>query len=134
MSACELSLPWPPTVNTYWRSIVIKGQSRVLISSRGREYQADVAKFCMVQRAPHRLPGRLGVTITAHPPDRRARDLDNLTKSLLDSLTKAGVWSDDSQIDDLRIVRAAVLPEGRVMVAIRVLSDEPEQSALELAA
>ena len=38
-------------------------------------------------------------------PDKRRRDLDNLLKATLDSLTHAGVWSDDSQIDALSIRR-----------------------------
>ncbi|NBW23084.1 MAG: RusA family crossover junction endodeoxyribonuclease, partial [Caulobacteraceae bacterium] len=44
----------------------------------------------------------------AFPPDKRKRDLDNVLKSLLDALTHANVWDDDSQIDDLRIYRNIV--------------------------
>jgi len=43
------------------------------------------------------------VEIIAYRPDKRKRDLDNLLKGSLDSLTKAGVWEDDSLIQDLRI-------------------------------
>ncbi|MEY4713325.1 MAG: hypothetical protein RIS88_2775 [Pseudomonadota bacterium] len=38
-------------------------------------------------------------------PDRRRRDLDNTLKATQDAMTHAGIWDDDSQIDDLRIVR-----------------------------
>jgi crossover junction endodeoxyribonuclease RusA len=50
----------------------------------------------------------LRVEIEAWPPDKRKRDLDNILKSLLDALTYAGIWEDDSQIDDLRIYRATI--------------------------
>lgn len=30
-------------------------------------------------------------------------DADNLAKSVLDALTKAGVWGDDKQVDELRV-------------------------------
>ncbi len=30
-------------------------------------------------------------------------DADNLVKSLLDSMTRAGVWEDDGQVADLRV-------------------------------
>jgi crossover junction endodeoxyribonuclease RusA len=52
---------------------------------------------------------RLSVRIEAWMPDRRRRDLDNLMKSTLDSITHAGVWEDDSQIDHLSIRRVPTL-------------------------
>ena len=39
----------------------------------------------------------------AFRPDRRRRDLDNLLKALLDSMTHAGVMQDDALIEDLRV-------------------------------
>jgi Holliday junction resolvase RusA-like endonuclease len=37
----------------------------------------------------------------------------------VDSLTYAGVWEDDGQIDDLRIIRREVCPGGKVVVRVR---------------
>lgn len=114
-----LQLPWPPTLNTYWRSVVMGKGVRVLVSDKGRRYRTEVSKACMIQKAPRRIAGRLAVRIYAEAPDVRARDLDNLPKGLLDSLTNANLWEDDSQIDDLRIVRGPKCgPEGRVTVTI----------------
>ena len=96
-------LPFPPSMNTYWRSF----QGRMLISKKGREYRLAVAE--LVASNPVRVEGPLKVTIEAFRPDRRKRDLDNLFKATLDSLTHAGVWEDDSQIVDLRIYWAPIL-------------------------
>ena len=100
----ELVLPWPPTVNTYYRNVA----GKTLISAKGREYRAAVADQVLIQRGAKHLTGRLSVDIEAHVPDRRNRDLDNLFKAVLDSLTKAGVWDDDGQIDELSIKRMPV--------------------------
>jgi crossover junction endodeoxyribonuclease RusA len=111
-----IHLPWPPTVNTYWRNVPKRG---VLISKRGRQYRDQV-----VSSAPT-LPkfgeARLSVSITAYPPDRRKRDLDNLFKAVLDSLAKAGVYDDDSQIDHLAICRGDVVKGGRAEVTIQAI-------------
>jgi crossover junction endodeoxyribonuclease RusA len=61
------------------------------------------------------------VTLTAFPPDKRRRDLDNLPKVVLDSLTKAGVWKDDSQIQRLTIQWGAFWPGGALDVEIEEL-------------
>ena len=61
---------------------------------------------------------RLKVEVAAFPPDRRARDLDNLLKSILDSLQHSGVFESDSQIDDLRIWRGERVPCGEITVWI----------------
>lgn len=116
-SAVSFTLPWPPTVNTYWRSIIIKGRVRVLISARGREYRENVAAAVLTQGV-QMVHGRLQVGLLCHPPDHRARDLDNLPKGLLDALKTSGVIKDDSLIDRLVITRGRVVECGLVHVVI----------------
>ena len=110
-------LPYPPSVNSYWRSIPGKG---VLISKEGRAYRASVIKA--IGDSGLRLSGRLCVKIDAYMPDKRKRDIDNINKALLDSMTHALVWGDDEQIDDLQVVRRPVEKGGRVVVTIREIS------------
>ena len=64
--------------------------------------------------------GSVAVSIAAYPPDKRKRDLDNLLKSTLDALERAGFFGDDHQVDDLRIRRHEVDEEagGRLLVMI----------------
>lgn len=115
----KLYLPWPPTVNTYWRSVT-KGRlaGRVLISEKGRAYRKAVSDQVVMDRAASFGAQRVAVDIEACPPDRRQRDLDNLPKAVLDALTHAGLWVDDSQIDDLRIWLSPVRT-GEIVVTIR---------------
>lgn len=114
----ELDLPWPPTVNTYYRNV----GGKMLISEKGRAYRKAVADLVLIHRAASLYAGRIEVCIYAFPPDKRKRDLDNLFKGLLDSLTHAGVWLDDGQIDDLRIKRGCPAPAGSVRVEVREMS------------
>ena len=111
----ELTLPWPPSVNSYWRHPTTgRLAGRHLISEKGRAYRADV---CRIVGLTQKITGRVSVMIYASPPDKRRRDLDNLFKSLLDSLTHAGVWDDDAQIDRLCIERIDAF-DGVVVVQI----------------
>lgn len=98
-SGITLTLPWPPSVNRYWRTF----QGRMIISAEGREYRKAVADQVLIQRGAKHYEGKLKVVIEAWRPDKRRRDLDNLLKAVLDSLTHAGVWADDGLIIDLRI-------------------------------
>jgi crossover junction endodeoxyribonuclease RusA len=114
----SLVLPWPPTVNTFYRMV----NNRMIMSADGRAYKDAVSRLvnAEVESQRQRIFGasdRLKVEITAFPPDRRRRDLDNMFKSVLDSLTMSGIWADDSQIDDLRIRRA---PEIKGMIVVDV--------------
>jgi crossover junction endodeoxyribonuclease RusA len=95
----ELTLPFPPSVNTYWRTF----QGRMLISKKGREYRKAVADEIVLQKGNKHLKGKIKMTIEAWRPDNRRRDLDNLLKAPLDALTHAGVYEDDQLIVDLRI-------------------------------
>lgn len=95
-------LPYPPTVNHYWKHAA----GRHYISAKGRDYRNHV---CLLARTlPKNISSRIAITIDAYMPDRRKRDLDNLPKAVFDSLVHAGVIVDDSQIDDMRITRSGL--------------------------
>lgn len=134
----EYILPWPPSVNTYWKPFVfrakgpgikvagsdVKVMMRMVLSAKGKEYKQLVENSIGISgNAPHTLQ-RLAVVIHAFQPDRRPTDLDNRLKSLLDSLQGAGVFEDDEQIDDLRIIRGGVVKRknARVHVSIAEIS------------
>jgi len=99
MNPMNITLPWPPSVNTYWRMV----NGRMLISADGRAYRQAVVDQMWAQGKIKHFDGSLRMTIAAYRPDKRRRDLDNLLKATLDSLAHAGVYEDDSQIHDLRI-------------------------------
>ena len=99
MEMIEMTLPWPPSVNTYWRNF----DGRMIISARGRDYRETVGDQMTLQKMVKHFKGQLKVEIEAFRPDKRRRDLDNLLKATLDGLAHAGVYEDDSQIVDLHI-------------------------------
>lgn len=121
-----ITLPWPPSVNHYWRHRIAgpKGKQfiQIYISGEGKAYRESVMD-AVLRRWPGQAPSltsRLAVKLTIMLPDRRARDLDNLGKAVLDSLTHSGVYQDDSLIDRLEFVRGDVVgkPLSRVEVEI----------------
>lgn len=119
-----LTLPFPPSLNTYYRHVVIpvksgKGRSVTLMSMAGRKYREAVKKIATGACAC--MSGPLRVCLDLYPPDRRARDLDNYAKAVLDALTLSGVWGDDAQIDELRIVRRTVVRCGSLFVTIEAM-------------
>lgn len=107
----DFYIPFPPTVNSYY----IKGR---IISGKGREFRLEVAEIINEQRANVGLVEKLWVGVILYMPDSRRRDLDNYMKSLLDSLTHAGVWEDDKQIDQLNIARGTIMKGGLASVYI----------------
>jgi len=114
-----LNLPWPPSVNTYWRSPNTgKFAGRTLISERGRSYRRAVAEAVVAAGQPKAAPVRLSVTVDAFPPDARRRDLDNIGKALLDALAYAGVIRDDGDIDHYSVTRKGKAPNGLVRVFV----------------
>ncbi|OUK48328.1 hypothetical protein BZL31_21050 [Escherichia coli] len=108
----EFVLPYPPTVNTYWR----RRGSTYFVSKAGECYRRDVAL----------LSGRLAIKIIAEPPDKRRRDLDNILKAPLDALTHAGLLIDDEQFDEINIVRGQPVPGGRLGVKIYEIMHDGE--------
>lgn len=109
----EILLPYPPSINHYWRRV----GTRTLISREGRRFREEVVSI-MAARRIESLVGRLAVYIEVFPPDRRRRDIDNVQKALLDALEHGGAYADDSQIDRLTIQRGDVTKGGKTVVQI----------------
>ncbi len=108
-------LPWPPTVNHYYTI----ARNRKILSKRGRDYKRQCGIEMLVQKTPRSDIGPYAIFIRAYPPDKRRRDLDNILKPCLDSLTEYGAIGDDSMIDDLRIQRFNPVKDGRVELLVR---------------
>lgn len=99
-----LTLPYPPSVNTYWRTF----RGRMLISKAGRDYRSGVMSAALSERWEGLGVDLLSVTIRAYMPDARRRDIDNAFKAPLDALAHAGVYADDSQIRRLSIEHCGI--------------------------
>lgn len=109
----ELELPYPPSVNHYYRHV----GPRMLISREGRAYRE---KVCAILTALGIRPmtGPLDVQVEIFPPDRRRRDLDNVQKALFDALEHGGAYINDSQIVKLAIEKCDPVTGGRTIVRI----------------
>jgi crossover junction endodeoxyribonuclease RusA len=109
----ELDLPYPPSVNRYWRH----NRGRTHLSKEGRDYQKHVST-ARARGGIETISGPVEVTINVNPPDRRRRDVDNLLKGIGDGLQKGGVLVDDSQIKKLTIEMHEPVRGGRCHVSI----------------
>lgn len=110
----KLILPFPPSVNTYWRHPnkgAFAGKS--LISEAGRKFQSAACAAIVEQlrRLPKPTSAPASVEIVLFPPDNRIRDLDNYNKALFDALTHAGVWEDDRQVKRMLVEWGPVIPK-----------------------
>lgn len=132
----ELTLPLPPSMNSYWRSATTKPKQfgsrmrlaqkpmspiTVYISDKGQKFRTEVIAAVLQARANKKLTGRLQVDLVIHPADRRVQDIDNRIKATLDALTHAGVYADDSQIDRLIVCRGEIIKGGQCRVLITEL-------------
>jgi Holliday junction resolvase RusA-like endonuclease len=110
----EFELPYPPSINHYWRRV----GPRTLISREGRRFRERVLAILAACRVEP-LVGPLAVEVEIYPPDNRRRDIDNVQKALLDALQHGGAYLDDSQIVRLTIEKRAPVENGKTIVRIR---------------
>jgi crossover junction endodeoxyribonuclease RusA len=119
----NLTLPYPPTVNHYWKSTVKrvagnKGRVITRVSDEGKAFAEQVFWLVREQKAHKNLKADLKLVIHVYVPDRRRRDIDNLSKSLFDAMQKAGVYEDDTQIKDFRMIHSGIVKGGKVTLSI----------------
>jgi len=113
MPSVKLELPYPPSVNRYWR----QARGRFYIAAEGKAFR----DACGAELLPYRgLFGseqvRLKIALT--PPDHRRRDLDNVLKALLDVLEYYQLFDDDAQVCELYLRRASGKPPGGVCLRV----------------
>jgi crossover junction endodeoxyribonuclease RusA len=109
-----LTLPLPPSINCYWR----KSPRGMYITKEGKDFRQRVAEIVAERQAIKFGDARLCVALTLHMRDRRAADLDNRCKAIFDALEHAGVYDDDSQIDELFVARGEIVKGGRCQVMV----------------
>lgn len=119
----KLLLDFPPSINSYYL------QSRAF--SRGKTAGRVIAaagkslRIKYLQSVKEQMPGisfeideKIAITVVMHPPDKRKRDLDNYLKSMLDALTHAELWADDSIIDQMYVFRGKIVKNGLIRLEI----------------
>jgi len=112
-----LTIPYPPSVNSYWG---FHGHRRYL-TPEAVNFKRLVLEEVILTRCPNFGKDRLEITITLYPKDKRIRDIDNSIKSCLDALCEAIVFDDDSQIDVLLVQRGENFKGGKASVTIKSL-------------
>lgn len=125
----ELDLPYPPSVNHYKKvGRIIKTKTGKLYQQRKNTCHTEKFYFDVYILSKQIIPSEWGkfddtaafsVNIYVHHPDSRKRDLDNILKVLLDSLVRAHVIPDDSNIHRLYIEKRNIIEHGKVIVRIQ---------------
>ena len=118
-----LELPFPPSMNTYWRNF----RGRMVLSKAGRQFKITVQDYIIENNIPKFGSRKLKITMILRPRDKRKVDIDNRIKAVLDSLEDAGVFDDDFQVDHLEMIRGEAIKGGLVRVLIEEIQD-PRQT------
>ena len=122
----SFDLPFPPSVNTYYRSS-FRSRS-VYLSKKGREYKDSMERVLIEMKAVYlNLPvfpnERLSIQLELIPGDRRAFDIDNRVKAVFDVL-EGTLFENDSQIDQLSVIRKPMEKgKGRCRVTISEIKE-----------
>ncbi len=134
--ATSLVLPWPPSVNAYKMPVRMGKQLVLVLTKRAREYRLEVASAIAQQLGRRRAvvcyETPVQVDIELRAPDRRARDIDNHAKCVLDALVAASILKDDKLVDVLVLRRGRLIKDGCANVLIATLDAQPEPAQTEI--
>lgn len=120
----RIELPMPPHDNHHYT--IARG--RKILSNESRAYAEQVAWLAISMRTKGELPReplteKLKATVLVIHPDKRRRDILNFQKALWDSMQKAEIIKDDSQLDDVRVIRGITDGEAMVIVTMHEIPD-----------
>lgn len=112
-------LPFPPSVNKYWRQgKTWDGRRTTHLSSEAKKFTNQVAVIVAKKCGSHCSTSRLRGEFILHPKTRAKIDIDNRLKGLLDAMQKAYLYADDEQFDEITIKRGEIIQGGSVEVRI----------------
>ncbi|HYG67726.1 MAG TPA: RusA family crossover junction endodeoxyribonuclease [Anaeromyxobacteraceae bacterium] len=98
----KLRLPYPPSVNHYWRHLPTgRGRMSVIIGEEGQRFRGAVWIEARRRRLAM-IEGPVAIDIVVTRPDLRRRDFDNIEKATFDALVFAKLIEDDSLVLDKR--------------------------------
>lgn len=117
----KLELPFPPSVNSYWRyTSVGNKKGRHIISPAGQKFKSMACTMIAKQlmKKPVTITADVEVNIVFHKPDKKIRDLDNLVKALFDVITQMGIWKDDSLVSKMTVQWGENIKGGKTVIEI----------------
>lgn len=97
-AAAILTLDYPPSANRLWRNV----NGKTLKSAEYRSWLSAMAWHCAAQ-GEKPIEGPFTAHIMVNRPDERRRDIDNLTKPIMDALTASAAIKDDGLCQKLTI-------------------------------
>lgn len=133
----KLELPYPPSLNRLFRTVLIgvcsecrkHAHATLYKSQEYQDYATQLGVAMLEQQVqPFNSAALLDVRAHFYRP-RKAGDLDNMFKALFD-LMKRRVWSDDSQVAHIEAWRHD--DKARPRVELEVTTLPAEQSLLDL--
>lgn len=135
----EISLPWPPSVNHYKkmggfsRTVDGKLYQRRVNTNQTKQFYFDVwvlAKSLFGAQGSkfHSSDAIVEVALRMWPPHTKRFDIDNFCKVTLDSLVRAKVIKDDSNIHRLVVEKMSMIAGGRIDVKILEFSNAHQRS------
>lgn len=114
----ELTLPEPPSINSYWISKIHPSKKHAMVfkSAEAKHYVEEVRLACVIARV-RPFTDDVVMWMKWHRSSTGRGDLDNRFKCLADAL-KGFAYNDDRQI--AKIVMQRVTVPGRAYVEVKI--------------
>ena len=118
----EFTLPYPPTVNHYHQPVRQGRGVRIIKGAKARAYQVDaVAAIVAAGLDAEGIDGPVRITITLNHPTLARYDVDGRPKGILDAITDAGFWLDDSQVQSMTVEKGVKVKGGNALIKVYLL-------------
>lgn len=118
----NFDMPWPPSVNGYWKPVKTPKMAILTMSKQGKGYREDaIAHLRDLGLKDLNITQPVSVALRLHPPKNFIYDIDNYCKGLFDSLTHGNFWKDDTLVQEMYVVKGEKATPGRIELTVEVL-------------